>query len=88
LEDQAVLEITQTRLALVQAREKARVTVQAVDQAEENLRIVRERFKQGVALNTDVLDAELLLLQAKMGRTQAAIDFVLAQARLEKALGQ
>jgi outer membrane protein TolC len=88
LEDQAVLEVTQSRLALTQAREKIRVAGQAVGQAEENLRITRERFKQGLALNMDVLDAELFLLQAKMNRTQAAIDLALAQARLEKALGE
>ena len=88
LEDQAVLEITQSRLSLARAGEKVRVAGQAVGQAEENLRVTRERFKQGVALNADVLDAEVALLQAKMGRTQAAIDLVLAQARLEKALGQ
>jgi len=88
LEDQAVLEVTQTRLALTQAREKLKVSAQAVGQAEENLRTTRERFKEGVALNTDVLDAEVFLLQAKLGRTQAAIDLALAQARLEKALGR
>jgi outer membrane protein len=88
LEDQAVLEVTQSRLALTQAREKVKVAGEAVAQADENLRIVREKFKQGVALNTDVLDAEVFLLQAKVARTQASIDLVLAQARLEKALGQ
>jgi outer membrane protein len=88
LEDQAVLEITQCRLILARANEKTRVAGQAVGQAEENLRVTRERFKQGVALNTDVLDADVVLLQARMNRTQAAIDLVLAQARLEKALGR
>jgi outer membrane protein len=87
LEDAAVLEVTQSRLAVAQARDKLRVAGQAVGQAEENLRIVRERFRQGVALNSEVIDAELLLFQAKAARTQAAIDIVLAQARLEKALG-
>lgn len=88
LEDQAVLEVTQCRLSLARAGEKVRVTGQAVGQAEENLRVTRERFKQGVALSSDVLDAEVALLQAKLGRTQAAIDQVVAQARLEKALGE
>jgi outer membrane protein len=87
LEDQAVLEVTQCRLSLARAGEKVRVAGQAVGQAEENLRVTMERFKQGVALNSDVLDAEVALLRAKLGRTQAAIDRVLAQARLEKALG-
>ena len=87
LEDQAVLEITQCRLSLARAGEKVRVAGQAVSQAEENLRVTRERFRQGVALSSDVLDAEVAVLQAKLGRTQAAVDQVLAQARLEKALG-
>lgn len=88
LEDQAVLEVTQSRLTLARANEKIRVAGQAVGQAEENLRVTRERFKQGVALNADVLDADVALLQARMNRAQAAIDLVLAQARLEKALGR
>lgn len=88
LEDQAVLEVTQCRLSLARAGEKVRVAGQAVGLAEENFRVTRERFKQGVALSSDVLDAEVALLQAKLGRTQAAIDQVVAQARLEKALGE
>jgi outer membrane protein len=87
LEDQAVLEVTQCRLALTQARRKIGVAAEAVEQADENLRLVRERFRQGVALNADVLDAEVFLLQAKTTKVQAAIELVLAQARLEKALG-
>jgi outer membrane protein len=87
LEDQAVLEVTQCRLALTQARRKIEVAAAAVGQADENLRLVRERFRQGVALNADVLDAEVFLLQARTTKVQAAIDLVLAQARLEKALG-
>ncbi len=88
LEDQAVLEVTQSRLSLARAREKVRVAGLAVSQAEENLRLTREKFKQGVALNAEVLDAEVALLQAEMNRTQAEIDLVLAQARQEKALGR
>jgi len=87
LEDQAVLDVTQSRLGLARARDKIKVSGEAVGQADENLRMVTERFRQGVALNADVLDAEVFLLQAKMARTQAAIDLALAQARLEKALG-
>ena len=88
LGDQAVIEVTQSRLALVRARDKARVAGEAVGQAEENLRVVREQFRMGLALNADVLDAELLSLQTKISRAQAAIDLVLAQARLERALGR
>lgn len=66
----------------------SRVAGLAVSQAGENLRVTQERFKQGIALNTEVLDAEVALLQAELNRTQAGIDLVLAQAKLEKALGR
>ncbi len=88
LADQAVLEVTQSRLAVSQARQKIDVAGQAVAQAEENLRVTRETFRQGMALNRDVLDADTALLQARIERIQAAIDLVLAQAGLEKALGR
>jgi outer membrane protein TolC len=88
LEDQAILEITQSRLSLSRAREKVRVAELAVTQAGENLRVTREKFKQGVALNTEVMDAELSLLQAELNRTQSDIDLELARAKLEKALGR
>jgi outer membrane protein TolC len=87
LEDRVTLEATQSRLAVGRAREKVRAAGQAVGQAEENFRVSRERFRQGVALSADVLDAEVALLAARMGKTQAEIDLILAQARLEKALG-
>ena len=88
LENQAALEVTQSRLALDRAGDMVRVAGQAVAQAEENLGMIRERFRQGVALNSDVLDADVALLRARMTRTQAAIDLVLARARLDKALGR
>ena len=87
IEDQVVLEVTQSRLVLVQAWDKIKVAREAVGQAEENLRMIREQFQQGLALNADVMDAEVFLLETRIARTRAEIDFVLAQARLEKALG-
>ena len=87
LEDQAILEITQSRLNLDHAGEKIQVAALAVSQAEENLRVTRERFRQGVALNTDVLDADVAHFRARVSRTQSAIELALAQAALEKAMG-
>lgn len=88
LEDAAALDVTQSRLALIEARRRVGVAAETVLQAQENLRITREKFREGLALNADVLDAETTLLQAELGRTQAAIDVALAQARLQKALGR
>ena len=87
LQDAITLEITQTYLNLTQARERISVAHKTVEQAEENFRITGQRFKEGLALNTDMLDAEFALLQAKLNRTQALVDYQLAEARLEKAVG-
>ena len=88
VKDAVALELRQCRLELTGARAKIAVAREAVNQAEENLRIARERFREGVALNTDVLDAEVLALQTKTNLTQTLVDAELARARLSKAMGE
>jgi len=56
--------------------------------AEDARRVVENRFKAGVATSTDVLDAQVALLQAELDRTQAVAAARLAQARLDRTLGQ
>jgi outer membrane protein TolC len=41
-----------------------------------------------VAASTDVLDAQVSLLQAELDRTQAIAGAQLARARLDRALGR
>ena len=48
----------------------------------EAYRVVGERFRAGVATNTDVLDAESDLLQAQLDQTRALANARLADARL------
>jgi len=88
MEDQVVLEVTQAFLGLRQARQRIAAAESAVGQAEENLRVTTDRFQEGVALSRDVLDAEVLLLQARTTRAQALADRALAAARLRKAVGE
>ena len=73
---------------MIQAKERIGVSRQAVHQAQENYRVTNEKFKLGVALNTDMLDAEVASLQAKTNFTQSLVDFQLAEARLEKSIGK
>lgn len=87
LRDAITLEVTQNHLMLNQSNERIRVSDQAVKQAEENYRVTNEKFKLGVALNTDLLDAEGALLQAKWNHIQTQVDYELAQARLHKSVG-
>jgi outer membrane protein TolC len=60
----------------------------AVRSAAEARRVLGERFAAGVATSTDVLDAQVALLQAELDRTQAVANAHLADARLARALGR
>ena len=78
---QRVLDADSARAALVAAAD-------AVRSAEEARRVVVERFNVGVATSTDVLDAQVALLQAELDRTRALANIRLADARLDRALGR
>jgi outer membrane protein len=65
--------------------EAAGVGVRAAMEAR---RVIAERFKAGVATNTDVLTAETALLRAELDRTRALANAQLAGARLERTLGR
>lgn len=87
LQDGITLEVTQSVLALQEAREKVAATQENSAQAEENYRVTHEKFKQGMATNTDLLDANTTWTQAKMETVQALADHYVAEAKLEKAMG-
>jgi outer membrane protein TolC len=55
--------------------------------AAEARRIAGDRFAAGVATSTDVVDAQVALLQAELDRTQATASARLAAARLARAVG-
>jgi outer membrane protein len=56
--------------------------------ATEARRVIAERFSAGVATNTDVLNAQSVLLQAELDLTRARATAALAGARLERAMGR
>jgi outer membrane protein TolC len=78
---QRVSEIASSRAAIEAATD-------AVRSAAEARRVLGERFGAGVATSTDVLDAQVALLQAELDRTQALANAHLADARLARALGK
>jgi outer membrane protein len=87
LRDRIDLEVEEAYLRAVEAREKIAVAERAVEQAEENYRIVREHFAAGETTNTEVLDAESLLVTARSGQANALYDFKSAKARLIRSMG-
>ena len=56
--------------------------------AREAHRVVTDRYRQGVATNTEVLDAQVALVAAALDRTRAVAGTRLAEARLNRALGR
>jgi outer membrane protein TolC len=58
-----------------------------VDQAEENLRIARERYGAELGTQTQLLEAETLRVQALTNRDNAELDAGLARLRLARAVG-
>lgn len=87
LTDGIVLEVTQAYLELEQTKERILVAGKSVAQAEENYRITNQKFRSGLSLNSDLLDAEVALLQSKFNHVQAMADYKLAEAQLIKAVG-
>ena len=87
LRDGVTLEVTQNYLNYQQAKERIRLSELSVQQANESYRIVSEKFKSGLTTSSELLDAEVALLQSKLQLTQALVDHELSEARLTKSVG-
>lgn len=87
LNDAVQLDVNQNYFNFVKARLKVMVSRQTVKQAEENYRVTDEKFKQGLTLNSELLDAEVALAQARTDYVQAQVDYELSLAKLDRAIG-
>jgi len=81
------LEVEQARIHLREARERLAVTEKVISQAEQSVRLTRARFEQGLALATQLIDAETALTGARLRRAESEADRRIAIAALRKALG-
>jgi len=82
------VEVRQRRREIDASRAAIDAASDAVRSAAEARRVLGERFAAGVATSTDVLDAQVALLQAELDRTQAMANAHLADARMARALGR
>jgi outer membrane protein TolC len=87
LESLIELAVRQAWLDVEQTRQLIGVSEAAVAQAEENLRVVRDRYRNGEGTNTEVLDAETLWLSSRSNFDTARHDAALAEFRLARAVG-
>lgn len=70
-----------------EAAARIHVAAAAVGQAEENVRDAKELYASGLGTSNQVLDAESLRVVALTNRDDAAFDLLIAQFRLQRALG-
>jgi outer membrane protein len=82
------LDVRQRRLDIDSAHAAIAAADDAVRSALEARRVVAERFRVGVATSTEVLDAQVALLQAELDRTRGLANLRLAEARLDRAIGR
>ncbi|MBW1723152.1 MAG: TolC family protein [Deltaproteobacteria bacterium] len=85
--DGIALEVKQALLGIEEARKRLAVAKKAVSQAEENLRLVENKYRQTAATPTDVVDAETLKTRAQMNYFTALYDYIVAVERLRYAMG-
>jgi outer membrane protein len=80
------LEVEEARLNLAAATERLAAMEKATSQASESHLLTRNRFDQGSALSSQVLDTESALLTARVRHAEAVSDQRIALAALRKAL--
>jgi outer membrane protein len=82
-----ILEVQQSFVDQVSARERIRSSEVLLESARENLSLAQGRYQVGVGPLIDVTDAEFALTQAESENIQAIVDFKVSEARLRKAMG-
>ena len=87
LELQIRLEVETAVLNATSARERVGVTEKAIAEAEESLRIEREKYDYGKGAIVDVLDAQSALLTAQTSYYRALADYNIATAQVRLATG-
>lgn len=87
LNDNIRLQVNKSYMDLVSTTKKIDVYAKAVEQAQENDRIVKNKFNNSLATTTDLLDADVALLQAKLNYTMAKADAFVAYNKLLQAAG-
>ena len=86
--ERVAVDVARLRLEVERATEAMGVAAENVREAEESYRVVRQQFAEGVALSSDVLDAEEALRRANARRAEALADYAIARAAVLNALGR
>jgi outer membrane protein len=88
LANQISFEVVRAYQQFVSARERLQVMAQTTTQASEVLRIVQDRYREGLTTITEVLRAELALMRARTDVLTARHDHYVAYANVLLATGR
>jgi outer membrane protein TolC len=87
LKEQIELETCSAYLNLNSQKEKISVSQLAVESAEENLRLTRQKYDYNLATSNDLIDAEVEVLDAKTKLAFSNADYEIAKVKLEVTIG-
>jgi outer membrane protein TolC len=85
--DNVRMQINQAYQAYLVSVKKIQVYEKAVLQAEENYRITKNKFDNSLTTTTELLDADVALLQTKLSVTNSKADSFLAYNKLLQVTG-
>ena len=81
------LEVRSAYLNMKEAEKLIRVTEQGIENSMESFRIAQVKYNEGIATNTEVIDAQSALIEAETNHLNALYDYNTSYAALIKAMG-
>ena len=87
LDDEIRLQVNQAYENYLVTQKKIEVYQKAVEQADENYRITKNKYDNALVSTTDLLDADVAQLQARLNEVNATVDAVIAYNKLLQSAG-
>ena len=87
LNDNIRLQVSKAYLNWISNQKKIQVYAKAVEQASENYRITKNKYDNSLAATTDLIDADIAQLQARMNLVFAKADAVVVYSKLLQTTG-
>ena len=85
---QIAREVNQAALMLAAAEKGVEASRKGLEQAEEEFRVVKERFESGRGIQLEILDAQVVLTRARFNAVNALADYHSALAMRVRATGR
>ncbi len=87
LEDKIHLEVNTAYYNYVLSKRKIDVYAKAVEQADENYRITKNKYDNSLVTTTELLDADVAQVQSRINYESAKADAIVAYKKLEQTAG-